>query len=126
MERLPVIFAALLLLSVLFGLIETLFPAKPGQARWRGRRGLKTDLVCWLLTPLFTKALSNVGLVAILVLMYREAPVDLRATLENRDTLLAQQPLWLQAITPTAVAAYIPVLSFFAIFIHANVTWDFA
>jgi sterol desaturase/sphingolipid hydroxylase (fatty acid hydroxylase superfamily) len=189
MERLPVIFAALLLLSVLFGLIETLFPANPGQARWRGRRGLKTDLVYWFLTPLFTKALSNVGLVIILVLMYREAPADLRATLENRGTLVAQQPLWLQAIemlvigdfiaywvhrafhrsllwpihavhhssedldwlsavrfhpfndwlarwsqactlillgfTPTAVVAYIPFLSFFAIFIHANVTWDF-
>ncbi len=189
MERVSVIFAALLVLSVVFWLIETLFAANPGQARWRGRRGLRTDLVYWFLTPLFTKALSNVGLVIILVLIYRQAPVELREMLQGRDTLVQRQPLWLQALemlfigdligywvhrwlhrdtlwpfhavhhssedldwlsavrfhpvndwlarwtqactlvvlgfSPVAVAAYVPFLSFFAIFLHANVTWDF-
>ena len=67
MERLSVIFAALLLMSIVFGLIETLFAANPAQPRWRGRKGLKTDLVYWLLTPLLTKSLSNLGIVLILV-----------------------------------------------------------
>jgi sterol desaturase/sphingolipid hydroxylase (fatty acid hydroxylase superfamily) len=189
MERLSVLFAALLVLSVLFGLIETLFPANAEQPRWRGRKGLRTDLVYWFLTPLFTKVLSNVGVVIILVLLYRQAPLELRAMLDNRDTLLGRQPLWLQALemlligdfiaywvhrafhgtslwpihavhhssehldwlasvrfhpfndwiarwsqacalvllgfTPTAVAAYIPFIQLFAIFLHANVSWDF-
>jgi hypothetical protein len=60
MERLSVIFAAPLLLSVAFALIETLFPANPEQPRWRGRKGLRTDLVYWLLTPLFTAASDRV------------------------------------------------------------------
>jgi sterol desaturase/sphingolipid hydroxylase (fatty acid hydroxylase superfamily) len=189
MERLGGLFIGLFVLSAFFWLVESLFAANPQQPRLLRRRGLRTDLVYWFATPLLTKSISQVGLVVILVLIYRAHPAEIRELLTTRDTLLARQPLgvqavemlllgdligywvhrwfhgkrlwkfhaihhssvdldwlssvrlhpvndwvarWIQASTlvilgfsPVAIAAYVPFLTFYAVFIHANVSWGF-
>jgi sterol desaturase/sphingolipid hydroxylase (fatty acid hydroxylase superfamily) len=187
MERLGTLFVALLALSAFFWLVESLFAANPRQPRLLRRRGFFTDLVYWFVTPLLTRTVSQIGLALILIVVYRDDIAGIRAMLLERDTLLARQPLWLQAIemlvigdligywthrwfhgrrlwkfhaihhssrdldwlsavrlhpvndwvarwiqastlvmlgfTPAAVAAYVPFLTFYAIFVHANVSW---
>jgi sterol desaturase/sphingolipid hydroxylase (fatty acid hydroxylase superfamily) len=189
MDRIGNLFAALLVLSAFFWLVESLFAANREQPRWLRRRGLYTDLVYWFATPLVTKAVSQVGLALILIAIYRENPAGILEALLSRDTLLARQPLALQAVemivvgdfigywmhrvfhgralwkfhaihhssqdldwlssvrlhpvndwlsrwvqasilvvmgfSPIAVAAYVPFLTFYAIFVHANVSWGF-
>jgi sterol desaturase/sphingolipid hydroxylase (fatty acid hydroxylase superfamily) len=189
MERLAGIFIVLIALSAFFWLIESLFAAHPQQPRMHRRAGFWTDLAYWFTTPLLTRSVTRVGLVLILVLVYRESPADIRALLLDRSTGLARQPLWLQAIemlvvgdlvaywmhrwfharrlwpfhavhhssteldwlssvrvhpvnewltrwvqvsvlvvlgfNPLAIALYVPFLTFFGIFIHANVPWGF-
>jgi sterol desaturase/sphingolipid hydroxylase (fatty acid hydroxylase superfamily) len=188
MDRLGNLFVGLLVASAFFWLVETLFAANPEQPR-PFRRGFKTDLMYWFATPLVTKAVSQLGLGLILVLIFREDIASLRTMLESRDTWLARQPLglqalemvvvgdligywthrwfhgrslwkfhaihhsskdldwlssvrlhpvndwlsrWIQASTlvvvgfsPAAIAAYIPFLTFYAVLLHANVSWGF-
>lgn len=187
MERLAGLFVALLVLSAFFWLVESLFAANPAQPRFHRRRGFSTDLVYWFITPLLTRTVAQIGLAAILVVIYREDVAGIRDMLASRTTFLGRQPLWLQAIgilvvgdlvgywthrsfhgrrlwrfhaihhssqdldwlsavrlhpvndwlsrwiqastlvvlgfTPAAVAAYVPFLTFYAIFVHANVSW---
>ncbi len=189
MDRLAGLFVGLLLLSAFFWIVESLFAANPDQPRLHRRRGFATDVVYWFATPLVTKSISQIGLALLLVLIYRERPVEIREMLLARETGLASQPLWLQAIeilvigdfiaywmhrafhgrrlwkfhaihhcskdldwlssvrlhpvndwltrwvqasalvllgfSPLAVAAYVPFLTFYAIFLHANVSWGF-
>jgi sterol desaturase/sphingolipid hydroxylase (fatty acid hydroxylase superfamily) len=187
MERLAGLFVALFVLSAFFWLVESVFAANPRQPRLLRRRGLFTDVIYWFVTPLATRTVAQIGLGVILVVVYRRDIASIRAMLLERDTLLASQPLWLQAIemlvigdliaywvhrwfhgralwkfhavhhssehldwlsavrlhpvndwvarwiqvsalvllgfTPAAVAAFVPFLTFYAIFIHANVSW---
>jgi sterol desaturase/sphingolipid hydroxylase (fatty acid hydroxylase superfamily) len=189
MGRIANLFVALALLSALFGTIESLFTANAAQLRLYRRRGFRTDVAYWFITPIVTKSISQVGLAIILSVLYRRNIHDIRTMLYARDTLLAGQPLWLQAIemivvgdsigywthrwfhsgrmwtfhaihhcskdldwlsaarvhpvndwlsrwiqtaalvllgfSPLAVAAYLPFLTFYAILIHANVSWGF-
>jgi sterol desaturase/sphingolipid hydroxylase (fatty acid hydroxylase superfamily) len=187
MDRMRTLSVALLILSALFWLVESLFTANPQQSRPSRRRGFTTDLVYWFGTPLLTKSISQIGLAVILVLILRENIRQIPALLAHRDTWLGRQPLalqvvemlivgdyigywlhrwfhgrrmwkfhavhhsstsldwlssvrvhpvndwvsrWIQAsalvvlgFSPLAIAAYIPFLTFYAIFIHANVSW---
>jgi sterol desaturase/sphingolipid hydroxylase (fatty acid hydroxylase superfamily) len=189
MNRIGGLLVALLVLSVFFWLVETLFAANPAQPRLPRRRGFTTDLWYWFATPLVTKGVSQLGIVAILILIYRENPNEIRALIESRETLLSRQPLpvqalemlvlgdvlgywlhrvfqgralrkfhaihhhskdfdwlssvrlhpvndwltrWVQVTTlvvlgfsPTAIAAYVPFLTFYAVFLHANVSRGF-
>jgi sterol desaturase/sphingolipid hydroxylase (fatty acid hydroxylase superfamily) len=189
MQRLVGLFIVLFALSAFFWLVERSYAAIPEQPPLYRRRGFWTDLAYWFTTPLLTRAVANVGLVILLMLIYREPAAGLRDMLTQRDTLLARQPLGLQAVemlflgdfigywthrafhrrglwkfhaihhsstqldwlssvrvhpvnewvtrwiqacvlmllgfSPLAVAAYVPFLTFYAIFIHANVAWGF-
>ena len=98
MERLGTLFAALLILSAFFWLVESLFAANPSQPRLLRRRGFSTDLVYWFVTPLVTRTVSQIGLGLILIAVYRNDIADIKAILLEHDTLLGRQPLWLQAI----------------------------
>jgi sterol desaturase/sphingolipid hydroxylase (fatty acid hydroxylase superfamily) len=189
MNRIGGLFIALTLLSAVFWVIESLFAANPHQPRFYRRRGFRTDLAYWFLTPLVTKSISQIGLAVILIVLYRRNIHDIQTMLTARDTLLARQALWLQAIemvfvgdfagywthrwfhsrrmwafhaihhgsreldwlsaarvhpvndwlsrwiqtslpvvlgfSPVAIAAYLPFLTFYAILLHANVSWGF-
>jgi len=188
MQRIGSLVAGLFILSIVFAVVETLFAANPEQPRLR-RTGLRTDVVYWFLTPLVTKSISQIGLAIILIALYRRNIADIQTMLIAPNSLLAKQPLLLQAIemvvvgdfisywvhrwfhrsrmwsfhavhhssssldwlsaarvhpvnewlsrwiqvsvlvvlgfNPMAVAAYLPFLTFYAIFIHANVSWGF-
>ena len=188
-ERIETLFLGFFLLSAIFWAVEGRFAASPRQPRLAARRGFRTDLIYWFATPLLTKAISQVGLVALIVLVYRAQPAEVQALLATRETLLGSQPLGVQAVEmlllgdligywmhrsfhgrrlwkfhavhhssrdldwlstvrvhpvndslmrwmqasvlvllgfrPAAIAAYVPFLAFYAVFIHANVSWGF-
>src|SRR5438477_9015906 len=105
MTRIEHLFLGLLVLSVFFWLIESLFAANPEQPKWRP--DIKTDLVYWFITPLVTKSLSQVGIGLILILIYRENIHDIKAMLNDRSTLLARQPLGLQALEIVVLGDFI-------------------
>ena len=189
MDRIPALFVLLGVLSLIFWVIESLFAAKPEQPGPAKRRGFRTDLCYWFLTPLVTRSVSKVGIVVILVLIYRTDVAGIQAMLANRGTFLASLPVWIQVpallltgdfisywlhrafhfkwlwrfhaihhssrdldwlssvrlhpfndwitrwvqatclillgFEPLAVAAYVPFLTFYAIMLHANISWGF-
>ena len=61
---------AILALGLVFGLIERLFRDVPGRA-WYRRRGTRTDLCWWFVSPLATKAITGFALAIALVLLAR-------------------------------------------------------
>ena len=188
MHRMGNLVVGIVLFSALFAVIEWLFAANPHQPRLR-RKGLGTDILYWFLNPLLTKSVSQIGVAIILIVLYQRNIADIQLMLRARNTLLASQPLALQALemiligdfigywihrwfhgarmwrfhavhhssrnldwlsagrvhpinewlsrwvqtsvlvllgfSPMAVAAYLPFLTFYAIFIHANVSWGF-
>jgi len=189
MRELLRISIAFLLLGAVFWLIESWFPSRPGQLKWR--RGIKTDLLYWLFTPLVTKFITRftVGalvLVTVAALLGREAvqqmamhgygpvsqwPAWLQAAgalvigdligywmhrlfhgsrlwpfhavhhsstevdwlsavrlhpVNDVLTRIAQaSPLLLLGFPATVLAVYVPFISFYAILLHANVSWSF-
>lgn len=189
MRELLRISIAFLLLGSVFWLIETLFPSRPGQPKWR--RGIKTDLLYWVFTPLVTRFITRLtvgalALVTVAVLLGKEAvqqiavhgygPVsqwpawqqaagalvtgDLIGYWMHRlfhgtrlwpfhavhhssteldwlssvrlhpvNDILARAaqviPLMLLGFPVTVLAVYVPFISFYAILLHANVSWSF-
>ena len=181
----------LVVLAVVFGVLERVVPAVPGQRRWRG--GTRVDLAWWFVTPLLTKWMTRVAIVLVLVTMAASSgvPIDeahLKQYLAPDPTIarlpwLAQLLLfllladllaywmhramhgrwlwrvhavhhsstevdWLSSVRvhplndvlvrvaqavpivllgfdPLLIAAYVPLLAFYAILVHANVPWDF-
>jgi sterol desaturase/sphingolipid hydroxylase (fatty acid hydroxylase superfamily) len=94
------------LLAVVFGTLERLAPAVPGQPRWRA--DVKTDLAYWLFTPLVTRVLSEgavivaVSLLAITVGHARDK-AGIQAFVFHRSAL-AEQPRALQLVELLFVA----------------------
>jgi sterol desaturase/sphingolipid hydroxylase (fatty acid hydroxylase superfamily) len=181
----------LFVLAAVFGVLEWLAPAVPGQPRWR--RDGATDVAYWFFTPLVTKTLTAlaVGIALVSVALLHGIPLErphLEAFLAPRG-IVARQPGWLQAVEfllladliaywmhrwlhrprlwpfhavhhsspqvdwlsavrvhpvndalvrvaqgvplvllgfdPRTLVAVVPVLLFYAIFVHANVAWSF-
>jgi sterol desaturase/sphingolipid hydroxylase (fatty acid hydroxylase superfamily) len=98
MNRIGGLFIVLTLLSAVFWAIESLFAANPRRLGFYRCRGFRTDLAYWFLTPLVTKSISQIGMAVILILLYRRNIHDIQTMLNARDTLLARQATWLQAI----------------------------
>jgi sterol desaturase/sphingolipid hydroxylase (fatty acid hydroxylase superfamily) len=181
----------LFVLAAVFGLLERLVPAVPGQPRWR--RDSPTDVAYWFFTPLVTKTFTAlaIGIALVSVAALHGVTLDrphLEAFLAPRG-IVARQPGWLQAVEfllladliaygmhrwlhraplwrfhavhhsstqvdwlsavrvhpvndalvrvaqgvplvllgfdPRTLAAVVPILLFWAIFVHANVPWSF-
>lgn len=189
MRELLRITISLALLGAVFWLLETLFPSRPGQLKWR--RGIKTDLMYWVFTPLVTKfitrfavgALVLLGVVAVLgreavphiatqgygpvstwpswlqaigafvigdfigywmhrlfhgarlwpfhAIHHSSTEVDWLSAvrLHPVNDVLARVaqavPLLLLGFPATVLAVYVPFISFYAILLHANVSWSF-
>ena len=182
----------LVVLGVLFGVLERLVPAVAGQPRIR--RGTWVDVGWFFVTPLFSKGISRVAIVLVLVGVAAASGVPIRTDamqeflapraalaalpwgvqlvllllvadlcgyashrwlhasprlwplhavhhsstavdwlsagrvhpLNDVVTRLAQSvPIVLIGFDPTIVAAYVPVLVFYAVLVHANVDWTF-
>src|SRR4051794_12891824 len=90
---------AFVALSVLFGIVERIWPGKR-QPWWR--RGIKTDLGWWFFDPLVGQAVGFVAVVLGVLVTARLAgvPLDKEHIKEwaNRDTAISAQPAWVQAL----------------------------
>jgi sterol desaturase/sphingolipid hydroxylase (fatty acid hydroxylase superfamily) len=182
----------LLALGLVFSLIERRWPGVRGQRVWR--QGMVTDLGYWFFTPLATRAIARLSLVAAVVLLAAAAGVPLdkehiTAMAQGSGRLVQRQPRWLQVLEvlllgdliaywahrlfharalwpfhavhhssrevdwlssvrlhpvndvltrlaqslpllllgfpPNILVAYVPFLTLYALFLHANVSWDF-
>lgn len=186
------VLAALLVLSVLFGLLEKRWPAIRGQERtWAD---WKTDAAYWFFSPFVTETATRLSIIIVIVALALLAGVPfekeaLRRFSSDRVTwatvlpkpaqvllviffgdffaywqhrlfhgrrlwkfhavhhaaerldwlssvrvhpvnevlgrLLQLIPLFLLGFDPRVLAAYVPVLTLYALFVHANVPWDF-
>jgi sterol desaturase/sphingolipid hydroxylase (fatty acid hydroxylase superfamily) len=85
-----------LLLAVLFYLLERLFPEQPGQPIVR--KGTKVDAIYWFFDFFVSQRLASAASIVVLI-----AAVALRMP---RLSLLALQPLWLQAIEAVLVSEF--------------------
>ena len=98
--KLAVLFGALVVLSVLFGIIERLWPSKKGQRWWRS--GIKTDFLWWFFDPLIGQGLAFIAIAAVVVALAKLAGVPIDRThiqqWMSRDTVISSQPAALQAV----------------------------
>src|SRR5262249_45889703 len=122
MNRIGSLVVGLLILSAFFAVIESLFAANRLQPRLH-RKGLRTDIAYWFLTPLVTKSVSQIGLAIILIILYRRNIADIQRMLIARDSLVAQQPLGLQAIEMMVVGDFISY--FVHRWFHQSRMWRF-
>ena len=106
MNRVFSLVVGLFVLSAVFALIESQFAANPRQPGFR-RKGLRTDVTYWFLTPLVTKSISQIGLAMILIILYRRNIADIQQILIAPNTLLAKQPFGLQAIEMIVIGDFI-------------------
>ena len=181
----------LLACGVLFAVLERLSPAVPGQPR--SRRGWRTDVCWWFVTPLVTKPLTSLALVVGLIGAALLAGVPLEtSSLQSffaPRAPVAEWPAWLQLVSfllladllgylahrllhartlwpvhavhhssrdvdwlssvrahplndlfsrtvqalplvlfgfdPSLLVAWVPLLVFYGVFVHANLAWDF-
>lgn len=112
---------AFFVLSLVFWVLEGLFAANRGWPRIR--KDMKTDLVYWLFTPVFTKTLTGFGIALTLVLIYRESPAAIKEILNARDTWATRLP----------AAVQIPMMLFAGDFVsywmhrlfHGRALWKF-
>lgn len=88
--------AGTLLLAVLFFSLERLFPEQAGQTFIR--KGTKVDALYWFFDFFVSKRLATAASIVVLI-----AAVALRMP---RLSLLARQPLWLQALEAILVAEF--------------------
>src|SRR6266540_7109016 len=99
-ERLPVLIAALVVLSLIFGVVEWRWPSVRGQKRIR--RGFFTDVTRWLFTPTVGKLFSGVFVAIVILSLARilglPLTVDHLKGLAERDTAVGRQPVALQLV----------------------------
>lgn len=92
---------AAVVLGVVFSVLERRWPGVPGQARWR--EGASTDVAYWFFTPLVTRAITRIALIAALVAVALVAGVPLDkphivAMASNAGRLVQRQPRLLQVL----------------------------
>lgn len=187
-KQLAQLVVGLIVLAVIFWVVERLWPGLQGLRK--SRRGLATDLTYWFFTPVVTKAIRQVAVIAALapLLLVTGRPIDAKSIQAGFGPVLAL-PAWAQVMlilvmgdfigywvhrafhgrrlwafhavhhssrdlnwlssarvhpvndvlgrlcqavpfvllgfSPLIVAAYVPFLTFFAIALHANVSWSF-
>ena len=99
-ERIPVLIAALGVLSLVFGLVEWRWPSLRGQKRIRC--GFFTDVAWWLFTPTAGKLFSGVFVVMVSLSLARilglPITVDHLKGLAERDTAIGRQPVAVQLV----------------------------
>jgi sterol desaturase/sphingolipid hydroxylase (fatty acid hydroxylase superfamily) len=92
---------ALLGLGLAFSLVERRWPGVPAQRRWRP--GTTTDLAYWFFTPLATRAVTRLALIAAVILLAAAAGVPLdrahvTAMAAGSGRLVQRQPRLLQVL----------------------------
>ncbi|HEY9599223.1 MAG TPA: hypothetical protein V6D33_16275, partial [Cyanophyceae cyanobacterium] len=84
-------------LTIVFGILERLFPSIPNQPRLR--RGFGTDIFYWFFTPMVSQVLTIIAVAIVLlpvyVLMGRSLEIN---SILTGYGLVAQLPLWQQGL----------------------------
>lgn len=89
------------LLSIVFSVIERLFPSIPAQRRFR--EGFRTDLAYWFFTPLVSKPLTRLALIIAIVVLaaLQGVPLDkgsIQTFVAQRSSPVAAYPIWVQVL----------------------------
>jgi sterol desaturase/sphingolipid hydroxylase (fatty acid hydroxylase superfamily) len=112
--KLFILLAALVMLGLVFGVAEKLWPAVKGQRRLR--RGLLTDAAWWLLTPTLGKLFSGLVIallvVAVAPLAGSSLTIDNLKGIEPYQTWVGRRPLLLQ------IAAFVLLADFLGYWQH--------
>jgi sterol desaturase/sphingolipid hydroxylase (fatty acid hydroxylase superfamily) len=89
---------AFVVLTVVFFVLQKVFPSVPGQPTFR--RGFLTDAVYWVFTPFVTRVITPIAVAIALVPLALANGVDLKhlKDLTTGHGAIAAQPLWQQAI----------------------------
>ncbi len=106
-------------LTVVFSGIERIFPSIPGQRWWR--RGARTDLWYWLLTPLVFKPLARgftvVMLIVLAVAATRGVPLPVKGDAVRAWVMNGRGPLGALPRVPQAFVALL-VVDFTGYWLH--------
>jgi sterol desaturase/sphingolipid hydroxylase (fatty acid hydroxylase superfamily) len=94
-HKLAGLFLGFAALSLVFLVLQRLWPSRPDQKILR--QGFWTDCLYWLWTPFVTRAVTPVVVALTLLPLAGLEGTDLK-TIVHGHGVLAQQPLWLQAI----------------------------
>jgi sterol desaturase/sphingolipid hydroxylase (fatty acid hydroxylase superfamily) len=107
MPTVPRIAVAFVLLSMVFFVLQKLWPSVRGQRTFR--RGFATDVGYWLFTPLVTRAATPiaVGIALIPIALANGIELQELRTLARGRGGLAAQPPWLQAIQILVIGDFI-------------------
>ena len=95
-----------IVLTVVFGMLERLWPSIPKQPKWR--RGVWLDTLYWFVTPMISQVLSMISIAVLLLPFYLLLGRSL-----NWESILAgsgpmaQLPLWLQGAIAIVVGDFI-------------------
>ena len=86
----------LVIFAAIFAVLETFWPANPGQPR--RRPDVRTDLAYWFLTPLVTKAITRALIYGVFVAAAVVLGKQIVQQWLHPSGPIARQPAWLQAI----------------------------
>lgn len=98
---------AFVILSVVFFILQKIWPSIPGQKTFR--RGFLTDVCYWAFTPLVTRVITPIAVGIALIPIALANGIELKdlKTLAQGRGDLAAQPLWLQAIQIFVIGDFI-------------------
>ncbi len=102
-------------LAVGFGIMSRLMPCNPGMSLWKDLRGVATDLVYWLIVPLFLEFGRRLMLWTGVKLLYGGAQVGFAA--------ITALPLWQQCVLILLIQDVILYASHR--FFHTRAGWKF-
>jgi sterol desaturase/sphingolipid hydroxylase (fatty acid hydroxylase superfamily) len=93
-------------LTIVFGFLERVFPSIPNQPRLR--RGFGTDVLYWFFTPMVTQVLTMVAVAIILLPVYvlLGRSIDLNSILAGYGPI-ANIPLWIQGLIVIVIGDFI-------------------
>lgn len=106
MNKLVNIAIGLVVLGAIFWSIESLFPARRAQRKWRAALG--TDVVYFFFTPLVTRTITRVAVIAVvLVPALLIGPETVKSAVVNGHGPIARLPLGAQALMAFVVGDFI-------------------
>jgi sterol desaturase/sphingolipid hydroxylase (fatty acid hydroxylase superfamily) len=105
-ERLLRTLVLFIVLAVVFGILQRLWPSIPNQSR--RRRGVGLDTFYWFVTPMVSQVLSMISIALILLPFYLllERSLNWESILAGYGPI-AQLPLWLQGAIAIVIGDFI-------------------
>ncbi|MFM7406697.1 MAG: sterol desaturase family protein [Cuspidothrix sp.] len=120
-EKLVITAISYIILTILFGIIESLYPSIIGQSKWR--KGVWLDSFYWFFTLLISKLLSGICigivLIPLFLLLGRSLNTQILATSYGP---VAQLPQWLQGLIVIIIGDFMGYWTHR--WLHSSKWWD--